>query len=468
MGHADLRGERPGRLPRASTSCARCARFDPCLPCGVHMYLGERQDAPDGRTRRCSARSDGMAADRSPTASWSRGVEGCSTTSRTLPDPAARRRRPSSCRRCSTSTARGWRGSCAVAARTTAGWRRRSPTTSWSSHLLLLHGLHPVPLEARVRAALDEVRPYLESHGGDVELLGDRGRRRAAAAAGQLQRLPVLDGDAEARRSRRRSARRRPTSSGIEARGRAGAGSCCRSSRSAGIAACPGRDGRSADDASGVALADGALAAPRRRRVELVQRVAEERSSAASSAASRSRRRTGTCSTLRRRELLCACRACSLLFDRDAAGGGHYRLVPDRRLRLDRLRAGRRRLGASCGSRSTWRSSSATPPRGGCVAFYPSPMGPTESLLELSTWDELERANPVLRRSSRTSRRCWSTARAARGGSGSCRSTTATRSSGVIRTRWRGFTGGTRGVAGDRRASSTSTWTASRRDEGGA
>jgi Fe-S cluster biogenesis protein NfuA/nitrite reductase/ring-hydroxylating ferredoxin subunit len=40
------------------------------------------------------------------------------------------------------------------------------------SHLLLLHGLHPVPLEARVREALDEVRPYLESHGGNVELLG--------------------------------------------------------------------------------------------------------------------------------------------------------------------------------------------------------------------------------------------------------------------------------------------------------
>jgi len=40
------------------------------------------------------------------------------------------------------------------------------------SHLLLLHGLHPQPLEARVRGALDEVRPYLESHGGDVELLG--------------------------------------------------------------------------------------------------------------------------------------------------------------------------------------------------------------------------------------------------------------------------------------------------------
>jgi Fe-S cluster biogenesis protein NfuA len=39
------------------------------------------------------------------------------------------------------------------------------------SHLLLVHGLHPTPVEARVRGALDEVRPYLESHGGNVELV---------------------------------------------------------------------------------------------------------------------------------------------------------------------------------------------------------------------------------------------------------------------------------------------------------
>ena len=38
--------------------------------------------------------------------------------------------------------------------------------------LLLMHGLYPVPLEDRVREALDSVRPYMESHGGDVELLG--------------------------------------------------------------------------------------------------------------------------------------------------------------------------------------------------------------------------------------------------------------------------------------------------------
>ncbi|HEX4467134.1 MAG TPA: NifU family protein, partial [Solirubrobacteraceae bacterium] len=40
------------------------------------------------------------------------------------------------------------------------------------SHLLLLHGLHPVPVEERVLGALQGVLPYLESHGGSVQLLG--------------------------------------------------------------------------------------------------------------------------------------------------------------------------------------------------------------------------------------------------------------------------------------------------------
>jgi Fe-S cluster biogenesis protein NfuA/nitrite reductase/ring-hydroxylating ferredoxin subunit len=37
--------------------------------------------------------------------------------------------------------------------------------------LLLIHDLHPVPLEDRVLGALEHVRPYMESHGGNVELL---------------------------------------------------------------------------------------------------------------------------------------------------------------------------------------------------------------------------------------------------------------------------------------------------------
>jgi len=40
------------------------------------------------------------------------------------------------------------------------------------SSLLLVHGLHPYGVEERVERALDGVRPYLGSHGGDVQLLG--------------------------------------------------------------------------------------------------------------------------------------------------------------------------------------------------------------------------------------------------------------------------------------------------------
>jgi len=39
------------------------------------------------------------------------------------------------------------------------------------SHLLLVHDLHPADVRARIERALDEVRPYLGSHGGTVELL---------------------------------------------------------------------------------------------------------------------------------------------------------------------------------------------------------------------------------------------------------------------------------------------------------
>jgi Fe-S cluster biogenesis protein NfuA/nitrite reductase/ring-hydroxylating ferredoxin subunit len=38
--------------------------------------------------------------------------------------------------------------------------------------LLLIHDLYPASLEERVLEALETVRPYMESHGGNVELLG--------------------------------------------------------------------------------------------------------------------------------------------------------------------------------------------------------------------------------------------------------------------------------------------------------
>src|SRR5450631_1246592 len=40
--------------------------------------------------------------------------------------------------------------------------------------VLLLHGLHPDPIETRVLRALDKVRPYLHTHGGNVEFVSEK------------------------------------------------------------------------------------------------------------------------------------------------------------------------------------------------------------------------------------------------------------------------------------------------------
>ncbi len=95
------------------------------------------------------------------------------------------------------------------------------------------------------------------------------------------------------------------------------------------------------------------------------------------------------------REIMCACRPCSILFDREAASEGKYRLIPDRHLFLEDFEM----------SDVQWESLRIpvdmafffySTPAERVVAFYPSPMGPTESLLKLSAWEELERCNPVL------------------------------------------------------------------------
>jgi hypothetical protein len=96
------------------------------------------------------------------------------------------------------------------------------------------------------------------------------------------------------------------------------------------------------------------------------------------------------------RELMCACRACKILFDKGAAGGGHFTLVPDRRLslpdfELDDVSWEELRIPVEMAFFFHHTG------EGRVVAFYPSPAGPTESLLELDAWDEIERANPVLR-----------------------------------------------------------------------
>jgi hypothetical protein len=141
------------------------------------------------------------------------------------------------------------------------------------------------------------------------------------------------------------------------------------------------------------------------------------------------------------RELLCACRACTLLFDRAAAGAGHYRLVPDRRLALEQFTLPDvvwERLSIPVDIAFFFENAQA----GRVMAFYPSPMGPTESHLELTAWAELKESNPVLStmqpdveallvNRARGDRRQWLVP-----------IEEPYRLVAVIRTNWRGFTGG--------------------------
>jgi Family of unknown function (DUF5947) len=98
---------------------------------------------------------------------------------------------------------------------------------------------------------------------------------------------------------------------------------------------------------------------------------------------------------LERRTLLCACRACAVVMASDAAGGGHYRLVPDRLLALagfDLPDPLWEELRVPVDIAFFFHDTAA----GRVVAFYPSPMGATESQLELASWEAIARANPVL------------------------------------------------------------------------
>ncbi|MDQ4043434.1 MAG: DUF5947 family protein [Actinomycetota bacterium] len=141
------------------------------------------------------------------------------------------------------------------------------------------------------------------------------------------------------------------------------------------------------------------------------------------------------------REIMCSCRACSILFYEEAASEGRYRLIPDRHLFLEDFEM----------SDAQWESLRIpvdmafffySAPAERVVAFYPSPMGPTESLLKLGAWEELEEANPVLKGMERDVEALLvNRARGAREHflvpMDKCYSLV-----GLIRMHWRGFSGG--------------------------
>lgn len=93
--------------------------------------------------------------------------------------------------------------------------------------------------------------------------------------------------------------------------------------------------------------------------------------------------------------LACACRACALLFEREGAAGGKYLAVPQRHLILGDFRMSDEQwddLMIPVGMAFIYVSTTARR----AVAYYPSPAGATESLLDLAHWETLVEENPIL------------------------------------------------------------------------
>lgn len=88
-------------------------------------------------------------------------------------------------------------------------------------------------------------------------------------------------------------------------------------------------------------------------------------------------------------DVMCVCRPCALLFDRDAASLGRYRLIPTRRLRLEGLSAAG--LGVPVGLAYFVRRDDGT-----VGAHYPSPAGATRWDIDPAAWSEATRASPAL------------------------------------------------------------------------
>ena len=96
------------------------------------------------------------------------------------------------------------------------------------------------------------------------------------------------------------------------------------------------------------------------------------------------------------RSLLCICRPCFLLFEHEGAGGRRFRAVPDRYVLVaegPELHQGPwQALDIPINLSFLFRNSDT----GKLTAFYPGPVGATESELALEAWSDVVRAHPVL------------------------------------------------------------------------
>jgi hypothetical protein len=95
------------------------------------------------------------------------------------------------------------------------------------------------------------------------------------------------------------------------------------------------------------------------------------------------------------RKMVCSCDACAILFE--GQSGTKYKRVPRQVLYLPDFHLTDAQwdgLMVPIEMAFFFKSS----PEGRIIALYPSPAGPTESLLSLGTWSDIEEANPVLHR----------------------------------------------------------------------
>jgi hypothetical protein len=98
---------------------------------------------------------------------------------------------------------------------------------------------------------------------------------------------------------------------------------------------------------------------------------------------------------LEKRELLCVCRACCLLFTTAGAAQGKYRAVGDRYTHEPELvltEAQWEEFQIPVGIAFFFHNSI----QNRAVALYPSPAGATEAVVQGAAWQDVVRANPVL------------------------------------------------------------------------
>jgi hypothetical protein len=94
-----------------------------------------------------------------------------------------------------------------------------------------------------------------------------------------------------------------------------------------------------------------------------------------------------------KRRLICACGACAILFEGQA--GAKFKRVPRQvRLLRDFHLTDAQWDGLMVPIEMVFFFHST--PHGKMIALYPSPAGPTESLLPLDTWSDIVQSNPIL------------------------------------------------------------------------